>query len=124
MTSDASEQEIPPSSPRSALTLSPTNEASAARFVYGETIEKSISDSVDIMTQSIYIGSEECESEISSESHQSVVSQTTQRKISSTEDSNMKTTVKEEYVVSEAVVKLSENVTENILEETKSITKK
>ena len=123
--SDASEQEIPPSSPRSALTISPTPDASsAAKFVYGETIEKSVTDSVDIMTQSIYIGSEDCDSEISSESHQSVVSQTTQRKVSSTEDSNMKTTVKEEYVVSEAVVKLSENVTENILEETKSITKK
>ena len=121
--SDASEQEIPPSSPRSAL--SPTPDASsAAKFVYGETIEKSVTDSVDIMTQSIYIGSEDCDSEISSESHQSVVSQTTQRKVSSTEDSNVKTTVKEEYVVSEAVVKLSENVTENILEETKSITKK
>merc|ERR1719397_1987600 len=79
----------------------------------------SVTDSVDIMTQSIYIGSEDCDSEISSESHQSVVSQTTQRKVSSTEDSNVKTTVKEEYVVSEAVVKLSENVTENILEETK-----
>ena len=120
--SDASEQEIPPSSPR----ISPTPDAasSAAKFVYGETIEKSVTDSVDIMTQSIYIGSEDCDSEISSESHQSVVSQTTQRKVSSTEDSNMKTTVKEEYVVSEAVVKLSENVTENILEETKSITKK
>ena len=123
--SDASEQEIPPSSPRSALTMSPTPDASsAAKFVYGETIEKSVTDSVDIMTQSIYIGSEDCDSEISSESHQSVVSQTTQRKVSSTEDSNVKTTVKEEYVVSEAVVKLSENVTENILEETKSITKK
>ena len=123
--SDASEQEIPPSSPRSALTISPTPDASsAAKFVYGETIEKSVTDSVDIMTQSIYIGSEDCDSEISSESHQSVVSQTTQRKVSSTEDSNVKTTVKEEYVVSEAVVKLSENVTENILEETKSITKK
>merc|ERR1711971_571168 len=123
--SDASEQEIPPSSPRSALTMSPTPGASsAAKFVYGETIEKSVTDSVDIMTQSIYIGSEDCDSEISSESHQSVVSQTTQRKVSSTEDSNVKTTVKEEYVVSEAVVKLSENVTENILEETKSITKK
>lgn len=123
--SDVSEQEIPPSSPRSALTMSPTPDASsAAKFVYGETIEKSVTDSVDIMTQSIYIGSEDCDSEISSESHQSVVSQTTQRKVSSTEDSNVKTTVKEEYVVSEAVVKLSENVTENILEETKSITKK
>ena len=123
--SDVSEQEIPPSSPRSALTMSPTPDASsAAKFVYGETIEKSVTDSVDIMTQSIYIGSEDCDSEISSESHQSVVSQTTQRKVSSTEDSNVKTTVKEEYVVSEAVVKLSENVTENILEETKCITKK
>jgi len=125
ITSDASEQEIPPSSPRSALTMSPMPEASTtAKFVYGETIEKSVTDSMDIMTQSIYIGSEDCDSEISSESHQSVVSQTTQRKVSSTEDSNVKTTVKEEYVVSEAVVKLSDTVTENILEETKSITKK
>merc|ERR1712209_294694 len=80
--SDVSEQEIPPTSPRSALTMSPTPDASpAAKFVYGETIEKSVTDYMDIMTQSIYI-------------------------------------------VSEEVVKLSENVTENILEETKSITKK
>ena len=126
ITSDASEQEIPPSSPRSALTLSPTTESSTsntAKFMFGETIEKSVTDSVDIMTQSIYIGSEDCDSEISSESHQSVVSQTTQRKVSSSEESNVKTTVKSEYLVSEAVVKVSENVAETILEETKSITK-
>ena len=126
ITSDASEQEIPPSSPRSALTLSPTTESSTsttAKFMYGETIEKSVTDSVDIMTQSIYIGSEDCDSEMSSESHQSVVSQTTQRKVSSSEESNVKTTVKSEYVVSEAVVKVSDNVAETILEETKSITK-
>merc|ERR1719369_1412535 len=104
--------------------MSPTTESSSARFVYGESIEKSITDSVDIMTQSIYIGSEDCDSEVSSESHQSMVSQTTQRKISSTEDSNIKTTLKEEYTLSEAVVKVSDNITENILEETKSITKK
>ena len=52
---------------------------------------------MDIMTQSIYIGAEDCDSEVSSESHQSMVSQTTQRKISSTEDSNIKT--KEEFVL-------------------------
>merc|ERR1711962_808367 len=125
ITSDASEQEIPASSPRSALTLSPTTETSSStRFVYGESIEKSTTDSMDIMTQSIYIGAEDCDSEVSSESHQSMVSQTTQRKISSTEDSNIKTTLKEEYTLSEAVVKVSDNITENILEETKSITKK
>lgn len=126
MTSDASEQEIPPSSPRSTLTMSPTQEPfpTTMKFVYGETIEKSVADNMDIMTQSIYIGSEDCDSEMSSESHQSVVSQTTQRKVSSTEESNVTTVVKEEYVVSESVVKLSENVTENTLEETKSITKK
>ena len=124
MTSDVSDQEIPPTTPRSDLTISPSSDAQV-KFVYGDNVEKASMDTMDIMTQSIYVGSDvnDYDSEISSESHLSSV-QTTQRKISSSEDSKVTTTLKEESTkVFESVRKLSENVTENIMEETKSITK-
>merc|ERR1712106_873135 len=124
MTSDVSDQEIPPTTPRSDLTISPSSDAQV-KFMYGDNVEKASMDNMDIMTQSIYVGSDanDFDSEISSESHLSTV-QTTQRKISSSEDSKVTTTLKEEATsVFESVVKLSENVTENILEETKTITK-
>eukprot|EP00092_Neocalanus_flemingeri_P034126 GFUD01037109.1.p1 GENE.GFUD01037109.1~~GFUD01037109.1.p1 ORF type:complete len:1137 (-),score=282.32 GFUD01037109.1:1104-4514(-) len=124
MTSDVSDQEIPPTTPRSDLTISPTSDAQV-KFMYGDNVEKTSMDTMDIMTQSIYVGSDanDFDSEISSESHLSTV-QTTQRKISSSEDSKVTTTLKEESTsVFESVVKLSENVTENIMEETKTITK-
>merc|ERR1712227_19759 len=90
--SDASEQEIPPTTPRSDPTVSPGSDQN--KFVYGDNSnEKS---STDIMTQSIYVGSEE---------------------------SKVTTMVTEESSVFESVIKMSENVTENILEETKTITK-
>ena len=102
----------------------------SARSESGETEEQQCSmlacfcsekSSDDIMTQSIYVGSED--SEMSSESHLSTL-QTTQQTISSSEDSNAKvTTMVTEESVFESVIKLSENVTENILEETKTITK-
>ena len=116
MTSDVSDQEIPPTTPRSDLTISPSSDAQV-KFMYGDNVEKASMDNMDIMTQSIYVGSDanDFDSEISSESHLSTV-QTTQRKISSSEDSKVTS-------VFESVVKLSENVTENILEETKTITK-
>ena len=79
---------------------------------------------MDITTQSIYVRSEtdDFDSEKSSESHQSTV-QKLERKISSTVDkSKITTTVEEKSSVYESIVKLSENVTENILEETKIIT--
>merc|ERR1711892_1597968 len=116
MTSDVSDQEIPPTTPRSDLTISPSSDAQV-KFMYGDNVEKASMDNMDIMTQSIYVGSEanDFDSEISSESHLSTV-QTTQQKISSSEDSKVTS-------VFESVVKLSENVTENILEETKTITK-
>merc|ERR1712106_364864 len=124
MTSDVSDQEIPPTTPRSDLTISPSSDAQV-KFMYGDNTEKASMDTMDIMTQSIYVGSDanDFDSEISSESHLSTV-QTTQQKISSSEDSKVTTTLKEEATsVFESVVKLSENVTENILEETKTITK-
>merc|ERR1712106_718029 len=124
MTSDVSDQEIPPTTPRSDLTISPSSDAQV-KFMYGDNVEKASMDNMDIMTQSIYVGSDvnDYDSEISSESHLSSV-QTTQQKISSSEDSKVTTTLKEESTkVFESVVKLSENVTENILEETKTITK-
>jgi len=124
MTSDVSDQEIPPTTPRSDLTISPSSDAQV-KFMYGDNVEKASTDTMDIMTQSIYVGSDanDYDSEISSESHLSTV-QTTQKKISSVEDSKVTTTLKEESTsVFESVVKLSENVTENILEETKTITK-
>ena len=111
--SDVSEEEIPPTTPRSDPTVSPASDAQS-KFEYGEK-------NSDIMTQSIYVGSEEVDSEISSESHLSTV-QTTQQTISSSDDSKVTTMVTEESVF-ESVIKLSENVTENILEETKTITK-
>merc|ERR1712106_1013055 len=116
MTSDVSDQEIPPTTPRSDLTISPSSDAQV-KFMYGDNTEKASMDTMDIMTQSIYVGSDvnDYDSEISSESHLSSV-QTTQQKISSSEDSKVTS-------VFESVVKLSENVTENILEETKTITK-
>ena len=119
--SDASEQEIPPTTPRSdpGDVASPGSE-SQSKFDYDNTSapEKS---STDLMTQSIYVGSDD--SEVSSESHLSTM-QTTQQTISSSEDSNAKvTTMVTEESVFESVIKLSENVTENILEETKTITK-
>ena len=119
--SDASEQEIPPTTPRSdpGDVASPGSE-SQSKFDYDNTSapEKS---SNDLMTQSIYVGSDD--SEVSSESHLSTM-QTTQQTISSSEDSNAKvTTMVTEESVFESVIKLSENVTENILEETKTITK-
>ena len=114
--SDASEQEIPPTTPRSDPTVSPGSDQN--KFVYGDNSnEKS---STDIMTQSIYVGSDD--SEISSESHLSTM-QTTQQTISSSEESKVTTMVTEESSVFESVIKMSENVTENILEETKTITK-
>jgi hypothetical protein len=124
MTSDVSDQEIPPTTPRSDLTISPSSEAQM-KFMYGDNVEKASMDTMDIMTQSIYVGSDvnDYDSEISSESHLSSV-QTTQRKISSSEESKVTTTLKEESTkVFESVRKLSENVTENIMEETKTITK-
>ena len=124
MTSDVSDQEIPPTTPRSDLTISPSSDAQV-KFVYGDNVEKASMDTMDIMTQSIYVGSDvnDYDSEISSESHLSSV-QTTQQKISSSEDSKVTTTLKEESTkVFESVRKLSENVTENIMEETKTITK-
>ena len=119
--SDASEQEIPPTTPRSdpGDVASPGSE-SQSKFDYDNTCapEKS---SNDLMTQSLYVGSDD--SEVSSESHLSTM-QTTQQTISSSEDSNAKvTTMVTEESVFESVIKLSENVTENILEETKTITK-
>jgi len=122
--SDVSDQEIPPTTPRSDPTWSPTIE-NTAKFTYGEMIEKSSTDNMDIMTQSIYVGSEtnDYNPEKSSESHQSTL-QKLERKISSTVDeSKITTTVEEKSSVYESVVKLSENVTENILEQTKIITK-
>jgi len=124
MTSDVSDQEIPPTTPRSDLTISPSSDAQV-KFMYGDNTEKASMDTMDIMTQSIYVGSDvnDYDSEISSESHLSSV-QTTQQKISSSEDSKVTTTLKEESTkVFESVRKLSENVTENIMEETKTITK-
>merc|ERR1719317_1375806 len=124
MTSDVSDQEIPPTTPRSDLTISPSSEAQV-KFMYGDNVEKASTDTMDIMTQSIYVGSDvnDYDSEISSESHLSSV-QTTQQKISSSDDSKVTTTLKEESTkVFESVRKLSENVTENIMEETKTITK-
>jgi hypothetical protein len=124
MTSDVSDQEIPPTTPRSDLTISPSSDAQV-KFMYGDNVEKASMDNMDIMTQSIYVGSDvnDYDSEISSESHLSSV-QTTQQKISSSEDSKVTTTLKEESTkVFESVRKLSENVTENIMEETKTITK-
>ena len=115
--SDVSDQEIPPSTPRSDPTVSPSTDATD-KFEYGENVEKS----TDIMTQSIYVGSDDVDSELSSESHLSTV-QTTQQTISSSEDSKVTTMVTEESSVFESVIKMSENVTENILEETKTITK-
>ena len=121
--SDASEQEIPPTTPRSdpGDVVSPGSE-SQSKFDYGNvSAPEAEKSSDDIMTQSIYVGSED--SEMSSESHLSTL-QTTQQTISSSEDSNAKvTTMVTEESVFESVIKLSENVTENILEETKTITK-
>ena len=54
--SDVSDQEIPPTTPRSDL-ASPTSDA--GKFPYGEKIEKFSNDTVDIMTQSIYLSSDE-----------------------------------------------------------------
>jgi len=124
MASDVSDQEIPPTTPRSDLTISPSYE-SQVKFMYGDNTEKASMENMDIMTQSIYVGSDgnDFDSEISSESHLSTV-QTKQQKISCSEDSKVTTTLKEESTsVFESVVKLSENVSENILEETKTITK-
>jgi len=56
ITSDVSDQEIPPTTPRSDLT-SPTPEG--GKFSYGDKCEKFTSDTVDIMTQSIYVPSGE-----------------------------------------------------------------
>ena len=120
--SDASEQEIPATTPRSDL-QSPGSET---QFVYDNTAPPAAEKtSTDIMTQSIYVGSDDHDSDISSESHLSTM-QTTQQTISaisSTEDSKVTTLVTEESSVFESVIKLSENVTENIMEETKTITK-
>ena len=121
--SDVSEQEIPPTTPRSDPTVSPGSET---KFVYEADSNENVveKNQTDIMTQSIYIGSEDTDnnSEVSSESHLSTV--TTQQTVSSSEDSKVTTLVTEESTsVFESVIKLSENVTENILEETKTITK-
>ena len=122
MGSDVSDQEIPPTTPRSDLTVSPSSDAQV-KFMYGENVEKTTLDNIDVMAQSIYVGSDEYDSEISSESHLSTM-QTTQHKISLTEDSKITTSVRKESTsVFESVVKLSDNVTENVLEETKTITK-
>ena len=127
ITSDTSEQEIPPTTPRSDPTVSPGSDQAQTQFEYEDTgagddlVEKSCTD---IMTQSIYIGSEDPDnSEVSSESHLSTI--TTQQTVSSSEtDSKVTTLVTEESTsVFESVIKMSENVTENILEETKTITK-
>jgi len=121
MTSDVSDQEIPPTTPRSDLTISPSSDAQV-KFMYGDNIEKASTDTMDIMTQSIYVGSSDAndyDSEISSESHLSSV-----QKITTSDDSKVTTTLTEESTkVFESVRKLSENVTENIMEETKTITK-
>ena len=120
--SDASEQEIPPTTPRSdpGDLVSPGSE-SQSKFDYDDNTTAPEKSSNDIMTQSMYVGSDD--SEMSSESHLSTM-QTTQQTISSSEDSNAKvTTMVTEESVFESVIKLSENVTENILEETKTITK-
>ena len=109
--SDVSEQEIPPTTPRSDPAASPGSEP-AVKFVYGDNVEK---------CQSMYIGSDD--SEVSSESHLSTM-QTTQQTISSSDESKVTKLVTEESTsVFESVIKLSENVTENILAETKTITK-
>ena len=109
MASDGSDQEIPPTTPRSDPTASPESDGQA-RFVYdGDNEEKP------------NLGSEE--SEMSSESQLSTT-QTTQQTISSCEDSKVTKLVTEESTsVFESVIKMSENVTANILEETKTITK-
>ena len=99
--SDVSEQEIPPTTPRSDPTVSPESDA-PGKFVYD-------GGNVD--------------SEMSSESQLSTT-QTTQQTISSCEDSKVTKLVTEESTsVFESVIKMSENVTANILEETKTITK-
>ena len=110
LTSDVSDQEIPPTTPRSDPAASPGSEA--GKFVYEDSEEK---------CQSVYGGSDD--SEMSTESHLSTM-QTTQHTISSSEDSKVTKLVTEESTsVFESVIKMSENVTENILEETKTITK-
>ena len=107
--SDVSDQEIPPTTPRSDPTVSPESDA-PGKFVYdGGNVERP------------NLGSED--SEMSSESQLSTT-QTTQQTISSCEDSKVTKLVTEESTsVFESVIKMSENVTANILEETKTITK-
>ena len=100
--SDVSEQEIPPTTPRSDPTVSPESDA-PGKFVYD--------------------GGNGGDSEMSSESQLSTT-QTTQQTISSCEDSKVTKLVTEESTsVFESVIKMSENVTANILEETKTMTK-
>merc|ERR1711915_1056605 len=57
ITSNASEQEIPPTTPRDELT-SPTSMESE-NFTYEVQTEKLVNDTVDIMSQSIYLSSNE-----------------------------------------------------------------
>jgi hypothetical protein len=58
--SDISDKEIPASTPRSDITVSPgplDSSLAAARFVWGENSENLVTGTVDIMTQSMYMPS-------------------------------------------------------------------
>ena len=61
--SDISDKEIPASTPRSDVTVSPgphdsgLTTASSLKFVWGDNAESFITDTVDIMTQSMYVSS-------------------------------------------------------------------
>ena len=61
--SDISDKEIPASTPRSDVTVSPgphdsgLTTASSVKFVWGDNAESFITDTVDIMTQSMYVSS-------------------------------------------------------------------
>ena len=111
--SDASEQEIPSTTPRSDPAVSPGSD-----FID----EYDNNNSEKPSTTAVMAPNDDHDSEMSSESHLSTT-QTTQQTISSSEDSKVTTMVTEESSVYESVIKLSENVTENVLEETKTITK-
>jgi len=71
--SDISDKEIPASTPRSDITISPgpldsgLTTSSSARFVWGDNNENLVTDTVDIMTQSIYMPST-CEGHADEES--------------------------------------------------------
>ena len=68
--SDVSDQEIPPTTPRSDL-ASPTSDA--GKFPYGEKVEKFSIDTVDIMTQSIYLSSDEKNETVNIQSQTNVI---------------------------------------------------